>query len=177
MRHILATHSCSRLGRAVCIPEMPLLLIEIQGVLSVFAAPTLLSRRAEIVRVRFYIPWYVGRTLLRSPDSITPTHATQAFFDFRMRRSLAKVVKIRRDRASLPIAAYQDTIVRAVASNPCVLVAGDTGCGKSTQVCMSLLSRNCCSGLILPFYIPDIFSTGSQKVVGFGCLNGGCVMG
>lgn len=51
-----------------------------------------------------------------------------------MRRSLAKVVKIRRDRASLPIAAYQDTIVRAVASHPCVLVAGDTGCGKSTQV-------------------------------------------
>ncbi len=58
----------------------------------------------------------------------------QAFIDFRMRRSLAKVVKIRRDRASLPIAAYQEAIVKAVASNPCVLVAGDTGCGKSTQV-------------------------------------------
>lgn len=57
-----------------------------------------------------------------------------------MRRSLAKVVKIRGDRASLPIAAYQDKIVRAVASNPCVLVAGDTGCGKSTQV---LADRSC----------------------------------
>eukprot|EP00752_Nemacystus_decipiens_P010692 g9523.t1 len=63
----------------------------------------------------------------------------QAFFDFRMRRSMAKVIKIRRDRASLPIAAYQDTIVRAVASHPCVLVAGDTGCGKSTQVPQYLL--------------------------------------
>lgn len=59
---------------------------------------------------------------------------TQAFIDFRMRRSLAKVVKIRRDRVSLPIAAFEDAIVRAVASHPCVLVAGDTGCGKSTQV-------------------------------------------
>lgn len=73
--------------------------------------------------------------MLRRPNNnTTPAHTEQAFFDFRMRRSLAKVVKVRRDRASLPIAAYQDAIVRAVASNPCVLVAGDTGCGKSTQV-------------------------------------------
>lgn len=63
----------------------------------------------------------------------------QAFIDFRMRRSLAKVIKIRRDRASLPIAAYENVIMRAVASNPCVLVAGDTGCGKSTQVLLLFL--------------------------------------
>ena len=51
-----------------------------------------------------------------------------------MQKSLAKVIKIRTDRAALPITAYQDAIVNAVAENPCVLVAGDTGCGKSTQV-------------------------------------------
>lgn len=62
------------------------------------------------------------------------TSDLQAFFDFRMRRSLARVMKIRRDRAGLPIAAFQDTIAAAVASNKCVLIAGDTGCGKSTQV-------------------------------------------
>lgn len=59
--------------------------------------------------------------------------------DFRMRKSLAKVIKIRSDRAALPIAAYQDAIVKAVASNPCVLVAGDTGCGKSTQVSLATM--------------------------------------
>lgn len=88
-----------------------------------------------------------SRSLLRSPIN------KQAFYDFRMRRTLAKVVKIRRDRASLPIAAYQDTIVRAVASNPCVLVAGDTGCGKSTQVRTERAS------------VAEELSTGYQKVV------------
>lgn len=74
-----------------------------------------------------------SKTAYLAPNSLGEL-PPQAFIDFRMRRSLAKVVKIRRDRASLPIAAFQDAIVRAVASNPCVLVAGDTGCGKSTQV-------------------------------------------
>lgn len=66
--------------------------------------------------------------------ALSTLHDTQAFLDFRMRRSLAKVLKLRRDRAALPIASFQGAIVHAVASNPCVLVAGDTGCGKSTQV-------------------------------------------
>lgn len=47
------------------------------------------------------------------------------------------VLKIRRDRQALPIAAYRETIVRTVQANQCVLIAGDTGCGKSTQVDMS----------------------------------------
>ena len=72
------------------------------------------------------IEWFCSR--------LSFVNKPQAFIDFRMRRSLAKVVKIRRDRASLPIAAFEHAIVRAVASHPCVLVAGDTGCGKSTQV-------------------------------------------
>ena len=37
-------------------------------------------------------------------------------------------------RANLPIAAFRDEIVRAVRRNRVVLVAGETGCGKTTQV-------------------------------------------
>ena len=43
-------------------------------------------------------------------------------------------MKIKRDRESLPIWQYKDKIIEAVNQNQVVIVAGDTGCGKSTQV-------------------------------------------
>ena len=41
---------------------------------------------------------------------------------------------MQRDRESLPIWQYRDRIVEAIRENQVVIVAGDTGCGKSTQV-------------------------------------------
>ena len=41
---------------------------------------------------------------------------------------------IRRQRASLPIASFRGQIVETVARSRVVLVAGETGCGKTTQV-------------------------------------------
>lgn len=43
-------------------------------------------------------------------------------------------MRIRRDQESLPIHQYKPHIVSAVRSNQVILIAGDTGCGKSTQV-------------------------------------------
>ncbi len=48
-------------------------------------------------------------------------------------------MKIRRDQESLPIYQYKSHIVDAVRSNQVILIAGDTGCGKSTQVPRYLL--------------------------------------
>ena len=54
---------------------------------------------------------------------------------------LAKLRKIRQDQENLPIYQYKSMIIEAVKEHQVVVVAGDTGCGKSTQV------GNCiCSG-------------------------------
>ena len=44
--------------------------------------------------------------------------------------------KIRHDQENLPIYQYKSTIIEAVKEHQVVVVAGDTGCGKSTQVCV-----------------------------------------
>ncbi|CAL8351940.1 unnamed protein product [Lota lota] len=62
------------------------------------------------------------------------------FLDFRQRQSFGKLAKLRRDQKNLPIYQYRDRIVDLVRQHPVVVVAGDTGCGKSTQVPQYLLS-------------------------------------
>lgn len=62
------------------------------------------------------------------------------FLDFTQRQSFTKLAKLRRDQKNLPIFQYQDKIVELVQRHPVVVVAGDTGCGKSTQVPQYLLS-------------------------------------
>uniref|UniRef100_A0A665V782 RNA helicase n=1 Tax=Echeneis naucrates TaxID=173247 RepID=A0A665V782_ECHNA len=62
------------------------------------------------------------------------------FLDFSQRQSFGKLAKLRREQKNLPIFQYRDRIVELVRSQPVVVVAGDTGCGKSTQVPQYLLS-------------------------------------
>ncbi|XP_048836938.1 probable ATP-dependent RNA helicase DHX34 [Brienomyrus brachyistius] len=62
------------------------------------------------------------------------------YLDFSQKQSFSKLAKLQRERRSLPIFQYRDRIVELVRAHPVVLVAGDTGCGKSTQVPQYLLS-------------------------------------
>ncbi|KAL1918924.1 uncharacterized protein VTP21DRAFT_2305 [Calcarisporiella thermophila] len=61
-------------------------------------------------------------------------HALVLFDDFRKKKLAAQREKISKDRAALPIAPYKDQIVSTLRQHRVVLVAGDTGCGKTTQV-------------------------------------------
>lgn len=62
------------------------------------------------------------------------------FLDFSQRQSFGKLSKLRREQRNLPIFQYRDRIVELVRGHPVVVVAGDTGCGKSTQVPQYLIS-------------------------------------
>ena len=53
--------------------------------------------------------------------------------------NLKRLLQVQRDRQLLPIASYADEITSAVRANQVIVLAGDTGCGKSTQVPQFLL--------------------------------------
>ena len=62
------------------------------------------------------------------------------YVDFLQKQKFARLVKVKHDQQKLPIFEHRQEIVDAIARHQVVVVAGDTGCGKSTQVPQYLLS-------------------------------------
>ncbi|GAB1602318.1 probable ATP-dependent RNA helicase DHX34 [Argonauta hians] len=56
------------------------------------------------------------------------------YLDFVQKQKFSKLKKLRQDQQNLPIWKYKENIINQIKANSVVLVAGDTGCGKSTQV-------------------------------------------
>lgn len=56
------------------------------------------------------------------------------YLDFKQKEKLSKLRKLRDTQANLPVARYKDEIIEMVKKEKVVIIAGDTGCGKSTQV-------------------------------------------
>lgn len=56
------------------------------------------------------------------------------YLDFKQREKFQTLRKLRAFQAGLPVAQYKSEIIEAVRQERVVLIAGDTGCGKSTQV-------------------------------------------
>ncbi|XP_015596347.1 probable ATP-dependent RNA helicase DHX34 isoform X2 [Cephus cinctus] len=64
----------------------------------------------------------------------------ELYLDFKQKEKFAKLRKLRNEQANLPVARYREEIVKTVTEERVVIIAGDTGCGKSTQVPQYLYS-------------------------------------
>nr|XP_032822700.1 probable ATP-dependent RNA helicase DHX34 isoform X2 [Petromyzon marinus] len=79
-------------------------------------------------------------------DGLTPARLREFqavllhYVDFCQKQQMSRLAKLRRDQRNLPIHEYRDQLVELVRAHQVVVVAGDTGCGKSTQVPQYLLS-------------------------------------
>lgn len=62
------------------------------------------------------------------------------YLDFQQKQAFGRLAKLQRERAALPIAQYGNRILQTLKEHQVVVVAGDTGCGKSTQVPQYLLA-------------------------------------
>ncbi|KAH8278111.1 hypothetical protein KR018_006309, partial [Drosophila ironensis] len=56
------------------------------------------------------------------------------YLDFRQREKFQRLRRMRRAQRALPIARFKDELRDALQTSRVLIVAGDTGCGKSTQV-------------------------------------------
>nr|KAF6281853.1 DExH-box helicase 34 [Pipistrellus kuhlii] len=62
------------------------------------------------------------------------------YLDFVQKQAFGRLAKLQRERAALPIAQYGRRVLKTLQEHQVVVVAGDTGCGKSTQVPQYLLA-------------------------------------
>lgn len=56
------------------------------------------------------------------------------YLDFKQKERFAKIKKLRKTQQNLPIFKYKDALKKSLDETNVLIIAGDTGCGKSTQV-------------------------------------------
>ena len=95
--------------------------------------------------------------------------ALEAFLHFLQVQSFQKLTALRKRQNELPMKVYEDEICKAVANSRVTIIAGDTGCGKSTQVPQYLLKHG--FRKIAVTQPRRIASIALAKRVGFETLN------
>ena len=75
------------------------------------------------------------------------------YLHFSQRQKFDKLVRIRHAQATLPIRQYRDQIIDTVRAHQVVIVAGDTGCGKSTQVCCYIMRTTVAEHICIDYHI------------------------
>ncbi|XP_037933921.1 probable ATP-dependent RNA helicase DHX34 isoform X2 [Teleopsis dalmanni] len=56
------------------------------------------------------------------------------YLDFKQKKKFSKIKKLRKDQRSLPVTFFKKTLFSLLPISKIIIIAGDTGCGKSTQV-------------------------------------------
>ncbi|CAF3960512.1 unnamed protein product, partial [Rotaria magnacalcarata] len=78
-------------------------------------------------------------------DRLSPTRLAEFksiieyYFDFNQKEKFKRIHKLRQDQNNLPIANHRREILEELKTQQVILIAGDTGCGKSTQIPRFLL--------------------------------------
>lgn len=65
------------------------------------------------------------------------------YLDFCQKEKFKKLKQLRTQQSNLPVFKYKQTILETIKSNQVTLIAGDTGCGKSTQIPRYLIENGC----------------------------------
>ena len=73
----------------------------------------------------------------------------QRVFEEQLKAAEAKATSIEETRKSLPIYQYRDELLDAIESYPCIIVIGETGSGKTTQMAQYILEKGINKGLMI----------------------------
>lgn len=96
-------------------------------------------------------------------------NALEAYLHFHQNQSFSKLHQLRHRQCELPMKAYEEELCEAISKSRVTIVAGDTGCGKSTQVPQYLLKHG--FRKIAVTQPRRIASIALAKRVGFETLN------
>lgn len=92
--------------------------------------------------LNFKLGFTYGELFARVPETKSLTESRLLKFrdvillylDFKQKKKFGKLKKLRDTQANLPVARYKEEIIETIKTEKVMIVAGDTGCGKSTQI-------------------------------------------
>ncbi|KAI5477732.1 hypothetical protein MNV49_005921, partial [Pseudohyphozyma bogoriensis] len=90
-----------------------------------------------------------------APIVVPPEVTAQIQQELAVRQSWPSYQEMLRTRATLPIAAYRSFIMSTIDSSQCVVLCGETGCGKSTQVPSFILEHDMRRGKPVKVYCTE----------------------
>ncbi|GAA6008894.1 hypothetical protein JCM11491_003823 [Sporobolomyces phaffii] len=76
------------------------------------------------------------------PTEISPEASQRIQQEILARQTWPSYQEMLRQRANLPIAAYRSEIMNTIENSQCIVLCGETGCGKSTQVPSFILEHD-----------------------------------